>query len=254
MKSRYIVTPYFLDEVEADLVTLAKPGREVNQPFLPQGMKQERMAALYGPLRDSVAQALRDGDRAVSVAGDCCTTIGVLAGIQQAGVEPTLIWFDAHGDFNTWETSPSGFLGGMPLAMLVGRGEQSIVQGVGMEILPENRVILTDARDLDPGESEAVSSSAVRHVTDVAELLENPLPKGPVWVHFDVDVLNTQELPAVSYPALGGPSAELLRCVFERISATGQVVAVSLSSWNPDLDHDGRSRELSMELLDLLLD
>lgn len=254
MKKKHILTPYFLDEVEEDMFDLAKPGWEVIQPLLPSGRKMERMAAIYRSLRDAVAAAAAAGEKPVSVAGDCCTSIGVLAGLQQAGLEPTLIWFDAHGDFNTWETSPSGFLGGMPLAMLVGLGEQSIVEGVGMKIMPEEKVILTDARDLDPGEREAVGGSAVKHLTDVAELLENPLPEGPIWVHFDVDVLNTQELPAVSYPAPGGPSADLLRRVFKRLASTGQIVAVSLSSWNDELDEDGQSRELSMELLDLLLD
>jgi arginase len=190
----------------------------------------------------------------VSVAGDCCTTIGVLAGLQQAGVEPSLIWFDAHGDFNTWETSPSGFLGGMPLAMLVGRGEQSIVERVGMKKLPEERVILTDARDLDPGEKEAVAGSSMRHFTAVAGLLEKPLPEGPIWVHFDVDVLNTRELPSVSYPAPGGPPSDLMRRVFQRLASSRQIVAVSLSSWNDELDQNGRSRDLSMELLSVLVD
>ncbi|MGB3713168.1 MAG: arginase family protein [Candidatus Promineifilaceae bacterium] len=254
MTIKHILTPYFLDEVEEDMFDLAKPGWEVIQPFLPPGTKKERMATLYRSLRDAVAAAAAAGDKPVSVAGDCCTTIGVLAGLQQAGVAPSLIWFDAHGDFNTWETSPSGFLGGMPLAMLVGLGEQTIVEGIGMKILPEERVILTDARDLDPGEKEAVAGSGVKHLTDVADLLESPLPEGPIWVHFDVDILNTRELPAVSYPAPGGPSADLLRRVFKRLASTGRLVAVSLSSWNDELDQDGRSRDLSMELLSVLVD
>jgi arginase len=253
MTVKHILTPYFLDEVEEDMFDLARPGWEVIQPILPPGTKMERMTALYRSLRDVVASAAATGAMPVSVAGDCCTTIGVLAGLQQAGFDPSLIWFDAHGDFNTWETTPSGFLGGMPLAMLVGRGEQTIVEGAGMKILAEERVILTDARDLDPGEREAVAGSGVEHLNDIADLLEKPLPEGPIWVHFDVDILNTDELPAVSYPAPGGPPADLLRHVFKRLAATGQIVAISLSSWNDDLDLDGRNRDLSLELLSALV-
>jgi arginase len=74
----------------------------------------------------------------VSIAGDCVATMGVLAGLHDAGITPTLIWFDAHGDFNTWETTPSGFLGGMPLAMIVGRGEQTMPHGWAGDPLPNH--------------------------------------------------------------------------------------------------------------------
>jgi arginase len=252
MKNSFILTPFFLDELDNEAQDLAKPGWQIVKPELSPGTKQGRMVELYRPLRDNVFEALRAGKRPVSVAGDCCASIAVLAGLQKARLNPTLIWFDAHGDFNTWETSPSGFLGGMPLAMLVGRGEQTIVEGVGVGNLAEDRVMLTDARDLDPGESEAVEDSAVTHLKDVSDLLEWSLPDGPIWVHFDVDVLNTDELPAVSYPAPGGPSADILRRVFKRLASTGRVAAVSLSSWNSELDMDGRSRELSMELLEIV--
>jgi len=148
----YILTPYFLDEVKEELLELARNSWKIVKIDLGPGKKQERMVQIYSALRDSVAQEVRAGTVPVGVAGDCCSTIGFLAGLQAAGLDPTLIWFDAHGDFNTWETTPSGFLGGMPLAMLVGRGEQLMPQGVGLKILPEDKVVLTDARDLDPGE------------------------------------------------------------------------------------------------------
>lgn len=254
MENHFILTPYFLDEREAGLEALARPGWRVNRPTLPDGKtppgeKQARMAALYRPLRDAVAEAVGEGRRPVSVAGDCCTTLGVLAGLQRAGLAPALIWFDAHGDFNTWETTPSGFLGGMPLAMAVGRGEQTLVEGVGLTPIPEEKVILTDARDLDPGEREVVAGSAVTHLPQVEQLLERQLPAGPLYVHFDVDVLDPNEAPAMNYPAPGGPAAETLRRVFRRLAESGRVAAVSLSSWAPGLDEDGRSQKVCLELL-----
>jgi arginase len=248
-----ILTPYFLDEALPGLHDLAGEAWIRNEALLEAGDKQGRMMVLYRPLALAVKSAVEAGDRPVSVAGDCCTAIGVLAGLQHGGLEPSLIWFDAHGDFNTWETSPSGFLGGMPLAMIVGRGEQRLSEGVGQRPLPESRVILTDARDLDPLERAALQDSDVTHLPDVTMLLERPLPAGPIYVHFDVDVINAGEAPAMNYLAAGGPSAAELRGVFAHLAASAQVAAVSVSSWNPALDEDGQTREVVLDLLQVLI-
>ena len=253
MNNRMILTPLFLDQLRPGLKELAEADWRINEPDLPVGDVQQRMIAVHQPLSELVKTAVLSGERPLSIAGDCCTTIGVLAGLQKAGMDPTLIWFDAHGDFNTWATSPSGFLGGMPLAMLVGRGEQTMGEGVGLAPLSESRVILTDARDLDPQEAQTVEASAVMHLPDVTDLLEMPLPAGPLYIHFDVDVIDVADAPAMSYPAPGGPSVANLAEVFDRLAASGQVAAVSVSAWNPELDGDGRSRKVSMELLSRLV-
>ena len=253
MNNRMILTPFFLDQAVPALEDVAEEDWWCNKPQLRQGEAQERMVELYRPLAEMVKTAVNKGERPVSVAGDCCTTIGVLAGLQRAGMSPTLIWFDAHGDFNTWETTPSGFLGGMPLAMLVGLGELAMGQGVGLTSLPEPQVILTDARDLDPGEKDNVQRSAINHLADVTMLLDSPLPAGPLYVHFDADVINNAEAPAMSYPTEGGPSVATLGRVFDHLADSGQIAAVSLSAWNPELDQDGRSRAVVLGLLDRLI-
>lgn len=231
--------------VEADWV--------INHPRLPSGSLQKSLGALYEPLAELVSLIVQQGERPVSLAGDCCTSLGVLAGLQRAGINPNLIWFDAHGDFNTWETTPSGFLGGMPLAMLVGRGEQTILKSLGLVPIPESQVILSDGRDLDPGEREALLSSEVVHLPEVSDLLDYELLSGPIWVHFDTDVVDAGQVPAMNYPVKGGPGESELRQVFSHLSATGRIAAVSLSSWNPDLDQDGLSQRISMQLLAELL-
>ena len=157
------------------------------------------------------------------------------------------------GDFNTWETTPSGFLGGMPLAMLVGRGDQTLAEGVGLSPLPEQRVVLSGARDLDPGEKVLLRESAVRQLPDVAGLLDETPGEGPLYVHFDTDVLNPDDAPAMNYAAPGGPSADLMAQVFDYLAQSGRVAAVSVSTWNPELDTDGRSRQTVMALLPRLL-
>lgn len=199
-------------------------------PLLSEGSQQERMVVLCRYIAAAVA---RD-EAPVVWAGDCVASIGVLAGLQRRGVEPSLIWFDAHGDFNTWETTPSGFIGGMPLAMIVGRGEQTIVDGAGMHPISETDVVLVDGRDLDPEESIAVEESAMA-VISVDDVPGWTPPGGPLHVHVDVDVVDPTEMPAVNYPAPHGPTLETLRAALSRLAETGQVAAVTFSVWNPSL-------------------
>jgi len=170
----------------------------------------------------------------VSYSGDCLSAIGMLGGLERRGVRPTLIWFDAHGDFNTPETSPSGFPGGMPLAMATGRGDQTIVDAVGLTPLDDEDVILVDARALDRGEDLAVADSGLIH-TNVDDLMSCVPKSGPLHVHLDGDVVDPAEMPAMNYPAGNGPSLDAVRQVIAEIAATGRVVAFSVSSWNPAL-------------------
>jgi arginase len=253
MSDRFILTPYRLDEPVPGLEPLAAPDWRINKAAMPASATLRRMAALYRPLADFVAGTIDQGERPVSLAGDCCTTIGVLAGLQRAGLNPNLIWFDAHGDFNTWETTPSGFLGGMPLAMLAGLGEQTICQEIGLKPQPDDQIILSDGRDLDPGERALLDASAVTHVAQVEQLMTQTLPDGPLYVHFDTDLIDPAESPAMDYATPGGPSVATAERLFRYLARTGRVAAVSMCCWNPELAGAGRSRQVSMKLLAALL-
>jgi arginase len=224
-----IAVPYFIGAAMGGLVT-PQPCLELSPP-LPDGSPQERLAVLYRHLADQVAAETSP----VVYAGDCLAAIGVLAGLQRTGIDPTLIWFDAHGDFHTWQTTRSGFLGGMPLAMIVGRGEQTIVDGAGLAPLDERRVVLVGARDLDPGEDEAVAASSMIVVPSVVDLIRRDPPPGALHVHVDLDVVDPREMPAHNYPVPGGPSLREMQAVLAHLAATGRVAAVSFSTWNPAL-------------------
>ena len=253
MKNRLILTPFFLDQPRDELKSLAKPDWQINQPILPDGELQSRISTYHHSLADFVSNAILNQERPVSIAGDCLTAIPILAGLQRCGINPVLIWFDAHGDFNTWETTPSGFLGGMPLAMIVGKGEQKLPETVSLKSLPEKNVILTDARDLDPDERDLIKHSKLTHLTQVEALLGFHLPNAPIYVHFDTDVVTAEESPAQNYLAKDGPTSETLKAVFNRLAQSQKVVAVSLSSWNPDMDLDKKSERVSMSLLQALV-
>lgn len=125
-RSSVISVPYHLDEHLGDRPFPIGVSRTIDRP-LPEGVSTwQRMAGIY----EYVADAVADAERPVVVAsGDCTTSLGVLAGLQPAGVDPATLWFDAHGDFNTDETTVSGYLGGMPAALAVGRGDTTVRSG-----------------------------------------------------------------------------------------------------------------------------
>ncbi len=253
MQSQFILSPFFLEKPLPAAERLAAPDWIINKPAWTDEDQFARLTAVHRRLADIVADTVKAGRRPVSVSGDCCTVIGVLAGLRRSGVNPILVWLDAHGDFNTWETSPSGFVGGMPLAMLVGRGDQRLMQAVELTPLGEQEVFLINARDLDPEERTAVQQSAVHHVTDTSSLPQRLAPGRPLHIHLDVDVLDPQEAPAMAYPVKGGPSLISLGEMAERLANTGRVIAISLTLWDLAADQDRRTERASLSLLNALL-
>ncbi|WP_163511334.1 GNAT family N-acetyltransferase [Fodinicola acaciae] len=160
----------------------------------------------------------------VVLSGDCTTALGTAAGLHRAGVEPTLLWLDAHGDFNTPRTSPSGYLGGMVVTMLTGRTDpRELVRGLGLRPLADERTVLVDARDLDPGERDALAAVAVRRCA----LEELPVPAGPVHLHLDLDIAG--DLPAFRYKAPGGPGFDAVVAAVDRVFAGGEVCAFDVA-------------------------
>lgn len=110
--------PYHLDQFIPDFDVGVPIDNEIGVD-LPSSGTWQRMGILY----EHVAQAIsRHSLPLLVVSGDCTTSLGVIAGLQRAGRDPGLVWVDAHGDFNTEATSPSGYLGGLPLALAVGIG------------------------------------------------------------------------------------------------------------------------------------
>jgi arginase len=252
MRNRFIVSPFFLDVELPPFEHFAHPDWFVNRPLFDSHDRFIRMSRINDAIAQFVASACDRGERPVSIAGDCCTAIGVLAGLQRAGIHPRLLWLDAHGDFNTYETSPSGFIGGMPLAMIVGRGDQTLVQAAGLIPLPESDVILSDARDLNPEEGIAVQTSRIRHVKNV-KALPQQITKSALYVHLDVDVLDPQDAPAMLYPVPGGPSLEQLGATLKSLVAMQNIVAVSVTVWDFKQDADKKTEQACMQLLHELI-
>jgi arginase len=265
MKNHWLLTPYSLDEPLPALARLTRPGWTVSAGVPSMGYaagarnasdnnggdvavsassdnQLTRMAAIHAPLVSDVAKVASEAVRPVCIVGDCCQPIAVVAGLQRAGLEPMVVWLDAHGDFNTHETTITGYVGGMPIAMITGRGDQTLVEADGLKPLPDTDIILADARDLDPAERELLDQSTVTRLTDFNELVERVAASDrPFYVHFDVDVIDCAEAPAMQYPVAGGPSIETLRNAAARLHQTGRLVSASMNPWALDKDTDGRT-------------
>jgi len=236
----WIFTPFSLDAPMPAIAQLARPGSHLIEAA-PSGDDQlARMVRIHQPLVSEAEKATVSDERPVSIAGDCCAVIAVLAGVQRAGIDPMLVWLDAHGDFNTHATTVSGFVGGMPLAMLTGRGDQTLLRADKLPPLADTDVILADARDLDPAERGLLQQSRVTHTHDFESLVDRVAGR-PFHVHFDADVIDAAEAPAMAYPVPGGPSVETLRRVVTRLHETGNLVSASMTPWAFDRDTDGRT-------------
>lgn len=207
--------------------------------------KLRRMGRIYGVLAARVRDILAAGQVPVCIAGDCMSTLGMLGGLQQCGRAPErILWLDAHGDFHTWGTTQTQYLGGMPLAMLVGRGDRrrderdevaAMMAAIGVRPYPEQRVILSDARDLDPGELEAVRKSDIV-CCEFDQIGQFLTPGESVYLHFDTDVMDEQaRMPALKYHVESGPRYADIAALFRSLR-DHNVVAVSVSAWHAEKD------------------
>lgn len=231
-----IVVPYHQDERLADeLLPLTGFPTVIDVP-LPEGDIWSRLVALDDAAADAIAAEIRaDGDTTV-LSGDCLVAMATLAGAQRAGHDPAVIWFDAHGDVHTLETSASGYLGGLSLRLLQGAHADRLAEPLGVRPIAEDRSVLVDARDLDRAEAEFLRTSKILRA-GVADLNVAALPDGPLIVHVDVDVIDPSELPGLLFEAPNGPTAADVLQAVRRIVDTNRVVALDVACpWHPTSD------------------
>jgi arginase len=191
---------------------------------------------LLSASRDAVAAGTP-----VVLMSECTLVPPVLAAVRERHPDVALVWVDAHGDLNTPETTPSGFLGGMPFAQLLGWCFADWRRQAGLEPpLDEERAVLVGGRDLDPGERDNVDRSHVHEADDAAGALAALPPTAPLYVHVDTDVLDPSLTPGAGFPAPGGWSVERLRQEMAALGASGRVVALSVCpSAPPGVDAEG---------------
>jgi arginase len=237
-----IQVPYHLDEYLPDLDVPLPPDTVITAD-LPAGDVWDRLSALYTGVAAAVAAEAGRGGRPVVVSGDCMTALGTMSGLQRAGVQAGIVWFDAHGDVQTLETTTSGYLGGLPLRLLMGYRPELIAARLGLRAVPEHQVALVDARDLDPPEVSYLAGAQVRR-SEVGELDAAGLPGGPLYVHLDLDVIDSGQLPGLRFPAPGGPSPAQVTGALSALLGTGRVAAIGVAcTWYPGHSAADRIRQ-----------
>jgi arginase len=203
---------------------------------------------------DAVAKAVGQGAFPVALAGNCLTSIGVVAGL---GREVGVVWLDAHADFNTPETSLSGFADGMGLSILTGTGWQALRETVpGYRAVPEASVVLVGVRDVESAEHERLDGSQLEVVApaETAERIEGALDRlrehvADVYLHLDLDVLDPSEGRANEYARAGGLAAAEVERVVEAVGARLTIRGAAVTAYDPAADSEGRIPGTAAELI-----
>jgi len=173
-------------------------------------------------------RADRDGAFPVILAGNCITSLGGLAGLH---MRTALLWLDAHADFNTPATSPSGFLDGMALAVITGRCHAVDASAIdGFTPLPDDRVIMLGVRSIDAGEESVLRSVTVaRSSRELWQILAKA-DVDELYLHVDLDVLDPSELKANSFATPYGISLHTLHDVVTTATTAKRVAALRLDT------------------------
>jgi len=201
-----------------------------------------------------VDDALSGGRVPVITAADCSIAVTTLPAALRHRPDAMVLWLDAHGDFNTPDTSGSGYLGGMCLAGACGEWDA----GLGDTIAAE-QVVLAGVRDLDSGERELLERSPATvigaSVVETLVAVKNALDGAPVFIHLDFDVLDPEEFPA-AYPAPGGLSSDKLYDLMEAVAEDSEVVGIEVTAFEApgDADELADAAETAMRVLDPVLD
>jgi arginase len=185
-------------------------------------------------------------------------SLGVVAALR---APTSVVWLDAHGDFNTPETTVGGFIDGMALATMTGGCWSGMASAIpGFRPLDERRVVLAGARDLDPLEAKALDSSLVTRVD--AEYIGAKLEAAAATcssgavdthLHVDLDVLDTSEGYANRFAVSGGVNRINLLAALEATSRHVPVASVTLSAYDPQFDADGRVARVATEVIAVIL-
>lgn len=208
-----------------------------------------------------VDQEVRGKSFPLVLGGDHSIALGTLAGVSRHYENLGLIWYDAHGDINTLETSPSGNIHGMPLAASLGLGHHDLrsILDAKPKVKPEN-VVLIGIRALDDGEKELLRRLNIKvytmHEVDrlgMPKIIEETIVylKACDGVHlsFDLDGIDPSEAPGVGTPALGGATYRESHLALEMLSEAGIITSAEFVEVNPMLDDKNKTGILTVELV-----
>jgi arginase len=211
-------------------------------------------------LADEIRRAIENGFFPVVLSGNCNSCLGSIAGIgpENLGV----VWFDAHGEFNTPETTLSGFLDGMPIAIATGRCWKSVAKTIpGFSPVAEENLVLVGARDLDAEEQKQLEQSEIQLVRTVtveeveilreieAALIHLQSRVTGIYLHIDMDAFEVGGGTANHYDATGGMSPEFLIKAIALVKEYIPLRGCTIASYDPAFDSDSRFLEVGIQSL-----
>jgi arginase family enzyme len=225
-----------------------------------------RLALANGDLGKIVASERRGGSLPIGLLANCSSVVGMLSGLQHSGpggrpLRVGLVFIDAHADFNTPETTLSGMLGGMPVAIAAGMGLTRMRLKAGLEpALPARHIVEACVRDTDPLEQDLLDRSEIQQlsVQDIRRRSENLHRQMQrlsdttdlIYIHVDMDVLDPREVPGHPLTVAGGPSSGELAAALTEMFKYEKAAAFGVAS-TPfgDRDKTGVSRQAAYNLI-----
>jgi arginase len=235
----------------------------------PPGSKTKFLAEIAAGctlLAADVKKILEGGELPIVLGGDHSIAIGSVSGVSSfcraRGESVGLVWFDAHADMNTPETTPSGNIHGMPLAVLFGRGAPELtgIEGFSPKLDPSLCVHI-GARDVDPGEREMIRELGIRFITmreidergmsacmDEALSIARRASAGYI-VTLDIDALDPRDAPGSGTVVRGGLTYREAHLAMEKIAEVGGALSLEVVEINTALDVNNRTAELGVELI-----
>lgn len=213
-----------------------------------------RMGLASNHTADHVASLIKRDIFPIGLLSNCNQLMGMLAGHQRVRgkynpLRVGLVWMDAHGDFNTPETSLSGMTGGMPVAVSTGLCLHHIRRAAGLEPpLPMSYVTMVGLRDIDPAEQHLIDKHRLNQITVEDIKTQSPVIEQEIerlasltdliYVHIDLDVITSEEMPGHSTPAPMGPTSDELAKIVEIIFRHPKVTGLGLASYPGEKDVD----------------
>lgn len=220
----------------------------------------KKIANINANLAKSVKNTIDENYFPLVLGGNCNNILGILGGVASSIIG--IIYFDAHGDYNTPKISISGFFDGMPLAIATGQCYPDLLTQIGnIGPIPEAYTMHVGARDLDPKERELLENSEVQ-LLENSELkkdtqmsaLSSALTKlqsevNEVYLHIDIDVIDPQEAPGVNYRTPNGLSLDEMEKAILMIAEKFRIKAAALTAYNPDNEKDDKTLRTGIHLL-----
>lgn len=248
---------HILRRLEAEKNPLSVDNVEVQDHF---ALEVGTSFAVARQLAEKVRNVTERGDFPLVLAGGCISCVGTLAGL--GAPPPAIIWLDAHGDFNTPETTISGFLDGMALATAVGRCWGKLAATVrGFCPVSENQTVLVGARRFDVSERALLDSSAVRLIDP--QRIRNHGWRAelePVWtkiqthaarayLHIDLDVLDPADASVNQFAAAGGLALGELLGIVSGVRERFALAAAAITAYDPEYDEGEKAVRAAVDVI-----